>query len=44
MVKLDIIVQNGANAGSFTFKWCSESSSANSATIRKGSYMEYVAY
>lgn len=37
----DIMVQNGANAGNFTFSWISADSLANSATVRKGSYMEY---
>lgn len=37
----DFIVQNGANAGVFSFKWVSNSSTANSATVSKGSYLEY---
>lgn len=38
---LDLIVQNGSNAGSFTFAWVSGSSSTDSATVFKGSYLEY---
>lgn len=37
----DILVQNGSNSGAFIFQWVSASSTANSATLRKGSYIEY---
>ncbi len=38
----NILVQNGVNAGNFTFSWVSGSSSANSATVLAGSYLEYI--
>lgn len=44
VIMLFILVQNGANSGSFKFNWCSESSAANSATVRKGSYLEYASF
>jgi hypothetical protein len=39
---LVLLVQNGANAGTFSFQWVSGKATAASAIVRKGSFLEYI--
>ena len=39
---IELLVINGANSGTFSFQWLSSSSTASSATVKKGSYLEYI--
>lgn len=42
-LELDIIVQNGANAGTFAFQWAQNATSTpNPCLVRAGSYLEYL--
>jgi hypothetical protein len=41
VVEVEVILQNGANAGNVTIQWAQNSSSANATTVRGGSYIEY---
>lgn len=38
----DLIVHNGANAGTFAFQWAQGNSSATATTIRAGSYLQWM--
>ena len=42
-VMLDIIVQNGANAGTFSIRWAQNTLDASNTTVLKGSTLEYKA-
>lgn len=42
-VFLDLLVQNGITPGTFALQWGSGKSTAASATVRKGSFLEYTA-
>lgn len=39
---LEMLVLNGANAGTFSFQWVSSVATAASATVKKGSFLEYI--
>lgn len=39
-----LVVQNGANAGTFSFDWAQNTSDAGATTVKAGSYIEYRTY
>lgn len=39
---IDLLVLNGANAGTFSFQWVSSVATASSCTVKKGSFLEYI--
>lgn len=42
-VEMDLIVQNGANSGTFAFQWAQNSSNVANTTVRAGSSLSYLA-
>ena len=40
-ISLEGIIHTGVNAGTFSFKWAQNTSSATATTVRAGSYIEY---
>ena len=40
-IKFNVTVQNGSNAGYFSFQWAQQTSSANTTVVYKGSYLKY---
>lgn len=41
---IELTVENGANAGTFTFDWAQNTSDAGPTTVKAGSYIEYRTY
>jgi hypothetical protein len=41
-IEMHIIVQNGANAGTFAFQWAQNTSNGSATIVRAGSYLEYM--
>jgi len=44
IVDEELVVLNGANPGTFVFRWAQNTSSTTATIVRAGSYLEYVAY
>lgn len=40
-LEIDVVVQNGANSGTFAFQWAQTSNNGTAAIVRAGSYLEY---
>jgi len=40
-IHIDLVIQNGANAGNFEFQWAQNTSDAGSTSVLPGSYLEW---
>lgn len=43
-LEIDIVVQNGVNAGTFAFQWAQSTSNGTAAIVRAGSHLEYQSF
>ncbi len=41
MILIDMMISNGANAGTFSFDWAQNASNVSATKVLKGSYLEY---
>lgn len=42
LIVIEGVLQNGANAGTFSFRWAQNTSDANATKVLKGSYLTYM--
>jgi hypothetical protein len=43
-LEIDVVVQNGVNAGTFAFQWAQNASNATASIVRAGSHLEYQSF
>jgi hypothetical protein len=42
VIEFDAIIENGANAGTFSLRWAQNASNVTAVNVRPGSYLEYI--